>query len=155
MGISAQPVGDVHVLGHSRLWPAIAVPGAAAVVLAIISVALRAFPLLPIGLVAAALMLALVRRRNAVLADDLGLLVRTRAGTTRSYAWTEIDRMGWHDNGLLGSVLEIYPRGGPYDVPGPNSSVFVGRIWRPRRRRHPDPLPELMERHGIKTLIDR
>ncbi|MEV4537522.1 hypothetical protein AB0J82_27465 [Asanoa sp. NPDC049518] len=108
------------------------------------------------GLVGAALVVAVTRRRNAVLGDDEGLLIQARGGLRRSYAWSEIDRMGWEDSGPFGSTLLVFPRGGPYDVPGPNSSIGVGRIWRPRRRHlTPDPLPDLLRRHGIKSLLDR
>jgi hypothetical protein len=105
--------------------------------------------------VAASTIVAVVRRRNAVLADDVGLLIRARAGLCRSYGWDEIERMGWRDAGIWGSTLELCPRGGPYNMPGPNSSIDVGRIWRPRRRYLNDPLPQLQQRHGIKTLLDR
>ena len=153
MGASAKPVGDVQVLGESRIWPGVAIPGAVAIAMIIAAVVFRQVSWYAV-LVAASLALAVTSRRNAVLADDEGLLLRSRGGLTRSYAWTEIERIGWRDGGLWGSTLEVFPRGGPYDVPGPNSPTNLARIWRPRRRRHPDPLPELIRRHGIKTLRD-
>ena len=136
MGDSAEPVGDVHTLGQSRIWPAIAIPGAAAIAMIIVAVVLRYVSWYAMGAVAASLIVALTRRRNAVLGDDIGLLIRARGRLSRSYAWSQIERIGWRDAGIWGSTLQVYPRGGPYDVPGPNSSTDVGRIWRPRRR-HP------------------
>ncbi|MDG4820590.1 hypothetical protein O7635_01830 [Asanoa sp. WMMD1127] len=154
MASSVQPVGDVRVLGESRIWPAVAIPGAIAIVLVAVAAVFRLFSWWATGAVVASLVIALTRRWNAVLGDDVGLLVRSRGGLTRSYAWTEIERIEWVDGGMWGSTLQVCPRGGPYDVPGPNSATTVARIWRPRRRRHPDPLPELRQRHGIKSMTD-
>jgi hypothetical protein len=156
MGASAQPVGDVHVLGRSKLWPAIAAPAAGAVILAVGAVVFHFVLWYPIAATAASLIVAVAHPRNAVLGDDIGLIIRARAGSlSRSLPWTDIERMGWQDSGMWGSTLRVYPHGGPYDVPGPNSPITVGRIWEPRRRHRPDPLPELLQRHGIKTLHDR
>ena len=155
MGVSSQPVGDVHVLGQSRIWPAIAIPGAAAIAMIIAALAFRRVSDWALVIVAASIIMAVTRRRNAVLGDDVGLLIRTGKGLSRSYAWSEIERLGWQDTGIGGSTLQVYPRGGPYDVPGPNSPIGVGRIWRPRRRHlKVDPLPELLQRHGMKALLD-
>ena len=154
MGNSVQPVGEVHILGQSRIWPAIAVPGTAAIVMIMVAVAGRDLYWYWAAAFAASVLIAVTRRRNMVLSDDIGLLVQTRRGLSRSYAWGEIERMGWRDAGMWGSVLQVYPRGGPYDVPGPNSSIGVGRVWRPRRRPVDDPMAELLQRHGIKTLLD-
>ncbi len=152
---SVQPVGEVQILGQTRIWPAIAIPGAATIVLIIIAVVFRLVSWYALGAAAASLILGVTRRSNAVLGDDIGLLVRTRRGVSRPYTWSQIERIGWRDGGLWGSTLQVYPRGGPYDVPGPNSSVDVGRIWLPRRRRLPDPLPGLRQLHGIKALSDQ
>jgi hypothetical protein len=155
MGTSVEPVGEVRVLGQSQVWPAVAVPGVLAIVILAGASFSHQISWYAVAAVGASLILAYTRRQNAVLADDVGLLLRGPGGLTRSYAWTEIERMGWVDAGIWGSKLELNPRGGPYDVPGPNSATDVARIWRPRRRRSADPLPELIRRHGIKTLRDR
>ncbi len=154
MGASAQPDGEVVVLGESRPWPAIAIPAATTVAMIIVWFVFQFVSWYAVTLLVASIVLALTRWRNAVLADETGLLLRDRGGLRRSYAWSEIERIGWVDLGMWGSALAVYPRGGPYDVPGPNSPTRVGRIWRPRRRRLPDPLPALLEAHGIKTLVD-
>ena len=154
MGDSVRPVGEVHVLGQSRLWPAIAIPAVSAIVMIIVAVAAHYVSWYLVGAVAASGVIAVTRRNNTVLSDDRGLLIGKRRGWCRSYAWSEIERMGWRDAGIWGSTLQVYPRGGPYDVPGPNSPIDVGRVWRPRRRYVDDPLPELLQRHGIKTLLN-
>ncbi len=148
-------MGEVHVLGQSRVWPAIAIPGVAVVVVIVIGVLFDQFFWTALTVGAASIIVAVVRLRNAVFADDLGLLVRDRSGLRRSYAWTEIERMGWVNAGMWGSNLLVFPRGGPYDVPGPNASTDVGRIWRLGRRRSADPMPELLKAHGIKGLFDQ
>ncbi|MFI6236579.1 hypothetical protein ACIBD9_23715 [Micromonospora sp. NPDC050784] len=155
MGESAEPVGEVHVLGQSRVWPAIAIPAVVLVVMIVVGVLFDLVNWTVLMFGAASIIVAFMRLRNAVFADDVGLLVRDRSGLRRSYAWEEIERMGWVDMGMWGSSLAVNPRGGPYDVPGPNVSTNVGRIWRPGRRRGVDPLPELLETHGIKGLFDQ
>ncbi|WP_328653030.1 hypothetical protein OG598_03810 [Micromonospora sp. NBC_00330] len=156
MAESVKPVGEVHVLGQSRAWPAIAIPGVILAVMIVVEVVFDLLNWTVLAFGAASIIVAVARLRNAVFADDLGLLIRDRSGLRRSYAWDEIERMGWVDAGLMwGSSLAVYPRGGPYDVPGPNASTNVGRIWRPGRRRSADPLPELLKAHGIKGLFDQ
>lgn len=155
MGESVKPVGEVHVLGQSRAWPAIAIPGAIMAAMIVVGVLFDLINWTVMAFGVASIVLAFTRWRNGVFADDLGLLVRDRSGLHRSYAWAEIERMGWVDMGMWGSSLSVFPRGGPYDVPGPNSSINVGRIWRPGRRHLADPMPALLETHGIKTLLDR
>ncbi|WP_112726859.1 hypothetical protein [Micromonospora noduli] len=156
MGESVKPVGEVHVLGQSRVWPAIAIPGVILVVMIVVKVVFDLLNWTVLAFGAASIIVAATRLRNAVFADDLGLLVRDRSGLRRSYAWDEIERMGWDDAGMMwGSSLAVYPRGSPYDVPGPNASINVGRIWHPGRRRSVDPMPELLTRHGIKGLFDQ
>ncbi|WCN79721.1 hypothetical protein [Micromonospora sp. LH3U1] len=152
MGESVEPVGEVVVLAQSRAWPAIAIPGAVALIIGGLLFDLVSWTAVVLG--AAAIILALTRWRNAVFADDTGLLVRDRQGLRRSYAWNEIERMGWLDAGMWGSTLTVYPRGGPYDVPGPDASINVARIWPLRRRRSADPMPALLEIHGIRKLSD-
>ncbi|MFG1837437.1 hypothetical protein ACGFH8_03265 [Micromonospora sp. NPDC049175] len=149
MGESAEPVGEVLVLGRSRVWPAVAVPSAMVVGLVVVAVLLDWVSWGGLVLGAVSMVLAFVRWRNAVLADDTGLLVRDRGGLRRSYAWSEIERMGWQGNSLV-----VYPRGGPYDVPGPNASVTVARIAQPRRAHLADPMPGLLQTHGIKALSE-
>jgi hypothetical protein len=110
MGTSAQPVGDVYVLGKSRIWPGIAIPGAVAITMIIVAVVLRHIPWYAVVAVAGSILIAVTRRRHAVLGDDIGLLIRSREGLSRSYAWSEIERMGWQDAGGWGSTLQVYPR---------------------------------------------
>ncbi|MER7586580.1 hypothetical protein ABTW72_03495 [Micromonospora sp. NPDC127501] len=149
-------MGEVHVLGQSQGWPAIAIPGVILVVMIVLEVFFDLLNWAVLAFGAASVIVAVTRLRNAVLADDLGLLVRDRSGLRRSYAWDEIERMGWADAGMMwGSSLVVYPRGGPYDVPGPNASINVGGIWRSCRRRSVDPMPELLKTHGIKGLFDQ
>ncbi|MEU1590841.1 hypothetical protein [Micromonospora sp. NPDC005710] len=155
MGESVKPVGELHVLGQSRVWPGIAIPGAILLAMIVVSVFFDLFSGTALVLGVGSIIVAVLRLRNAVFADDLGLLVRDRSGLRRSYAWDEIERMGWVDLGMWGATLAVNPRGGPYDVPGPNASVNVGRIWRPGRRRSGDPVPELLKAHGIKALSDQ
>ncbi|MEU8185462.1 hypothetical protein AB0B85_14620 [Micromonospora sp. NPDC049044] len=154
MGESAEPVGEVLVLGQSRVWPAVAVPAAVLIGLIVGAVLLDWVSWGGLLLGAVSIVLAFLQRRNAVLADDTGLLVRDRGGLRRSYAWPEIERMGWQNSGMWGSSLVVYPRGGPYDVPGPNASVTVARIWRPTRAHLADPMPALLRTHGIKTISE-
>ena len=150
----AEPVGAVVVLGQSRLWPGLLVPVAGVLVLVLVAVLAGWTPWYLFVAPGVALAIAVTQRRTAILADDAGLLVRDRHGLRRSYAWTGIERMGWRHMGSWGSALEVYPRGGPYDVPGPNASTDVGHIWGPRRPRGGDPLPALLRRHGVRSLLD-
>ncbi|SNY53147.1 hypothetical protein [Paractinoplanes atraurantiacus] len=137
------------MLGESRAWPAIVLPAA----LLMVALAFRkAFFTAGFAIVAAAVIVALARRRNAILADEEGLLIRDRHGLRRSYAWTAIERIGWTASPPWGASLTVCPAGKPYDVPGPNSPVEVAGIWPARRRSAPDPLPGLMRRHGIRGL---
>ncbi|MFF0154886.1 hypothetical protein [Micromonospora sp. NPDC005203] len=150
--MGADPVGEVLVLGQSRVWPAVAVPVAIVVGLIVSAVLLDWVSWFGMVLGAASIVLAFVHWRNAVLADDTGLLLRDRGGLRRSYPWSEIERMGWQDGSMWGSSLVVFPRGGPYDVPGPNAPVTVARLWRPGRAHLADPMPALLQAHGIKAL---
>ncbi|WP_327041376.1 hypothetical protein OG400_30020 [Micromonospora ureilytica] len=153
---SAQPVGELVVLGQSRVWPTIALPGVVVILVAVVGVLLDYVVWSAVLFGLASIIIAVTRRQGAVFADDFGLLVRDRGGLRRSYAWDEIERMGWADAGMMwGSSVAVYPRGGPYDVPGPNASVNVGHIWGSGRRRSADPIPELLKAHGIKGLFDK
>ena len=149
---SAQPVGQVRVLGMSRVWPSVAAPAFVLAVLVLACVLYALVSLFGIAAATLAVVLALARRQNAVLADDVGLLIRRRGTLHRSYSWSDIERMGWRDAGWWGSALLVHPRGGPYEVPGPNSPVDVARLWHPRRSRLADPVLELALQHGIKPL---
>ncbi|MEU7973530.1 hypothetical protein AB0B48_15995 [Micromonospora sp. NPDC049089] len=155
MGESVKPVGELQVLGQSRVWPGIAIPGVILLVMIVVGALFDLFSWTALVFGAGWIIIAVQRSRNAVFADDLGLLVRDRKGLQRSYAWDEIERMGWVDLGMWGASLAVNPRGGPYDVPGPNASINVGHIWRPGRRRSVDPVPELLKTHGIKALFDQ
>ncbi|KAB1915567.1 hypothetical protein F8280_31565 [Micromonospora noduli] len=101
MGESVKPVGEVHVLGQSRVWPAIAIPGVILVVMIVVKVVFDLLNWTVLAFGAASIIVAATRLRNAVFADDLGLLVRDRSGLRRSYAWDEIERMGWDDAGMM------------------------------------------------------
>ncbi len=140
------------VLDESQSWPAAAIPAAALIAALPLALFLAdIFWYAVIGFVAA-LAMAVFRRRNAILADDEGLLLREKGRVTRSWRWTEIDRIGWAAHGYWGARLVVHPSGGPYDVPGPNSPVRVGHVWNPRRDPAADPLPGLRERHGLRPL---
>lgn len=149
-----QPMGQVVVLAESKLWPGIlaVIPMVTVTIVMIVRARFAVWSLMFFAV--AALVLALARRGSAVLADEHGLLIRRHGRIERSYGWADIERMGWQDSSILGANLVVFPRGGPYDVPGPNSPTTVGGVWRPGRRRLPDPLPALMMRHGIKTLSE-
>lgn len=149
-----ETVGEIVVLDKSRMWPGIAVPAATMVVLGSVAVVTGFTFGYGFIFLAAALSMAVFRRNNAILADDEGLLLRERGKLTRSWRWTEIDRLGWAAWGYWGARLVVHPHGGPYDVPGPNSPVRVGHVWNPRRV-GPDPLQPLMTRHGIRPLPEQ
>jgi hypothetical protein len=143
------------VLAETHWWPGLPVLLGVIAALTVPMVIFQFYPFWLLSLLTAALITAVIRRGYAVLADEAGLLIRRRQKLKRSYAWAEIDRMGWVDTGFWGSSLMVYPRGGPYDVPGPNAATRVGGVWRPGRRRSgTDPLPELLQVHGIKSLTD-
>jgi len=153
MGESVETTGRVLVLGQSLGRRVIAIPAGALAVMIAVALVFRVGSWLALVAAGAAIVLAITRQGNVVLADDVGLLIRRRGELRRSYPWADIERMGWQEAGLWGSVLMLNPRGGPFDVPGPNSPpIGVARIWRPRFRRPPDPLPALLRQHGIKTL---
>ncbi|MEW2147018.1 hypothetical protein AB0869_29825 [Micromonospora vinacea] len=119
MGESVQPLGEVHVLGQSRVWPTIAIPGVIMPVMIVVGVLFDLVNWTVLMFGAASIIVAFMRLRNAVLADDLGLLVRDRSGLRRSYAWDEIERMGWVDMGMWGSSLAVNPEAVPTTCRGP------------------------------------
>ena len=150
-----EPAWEPVLLRQSRIWRGVAVPVTVIVVLAVLAVAYDWVPSwYPMVLSGAVLLLAVARRHTAVFADDVGLLIRRRQQWHRSYAWTDIERIGWRDAGQWGTTLTVFPRGGPYDVPGPNASVDVARLWGGTSRRAPDPLADLRARHGLRSLLE-
>jgi hypothetical protein len=87
--------------------------------------------------------------RNAILATDQGLVVRSRGREVLAYRWSEIDRASWSD-GFWGwsaaatwsssACVLVAPHGAPHAVPGPNDPVRVGAVpsalpWRRRAAR--------------------
>ena len=82
--------------------------------------------------------------RNAILADDEGLIVVTRGRARRSFAWSEVSSASWAEEMFwfspgpsIAGRLVVAPRGGRWDTPGPNSPAEVGRVFLvlPRHRR--------------------
>ncbi|MFI7216984.1 hypothetical protein [Micromonospora maritima] len=148
-GPGAEPV----VLFASRWWPAVLVP--LGILAATIAVGVRlhtASVLTYSGLTAATVVAAWYQRDGALLADDLGLLVRHRGQVTRSYRWSEIREAGIARPGFARLALAVFPEGGPWDVPGPNNAVMVGRVW---QLRAPDPatrdrVERLLRSHGVR-----
>jgi hypothetical protein len=73
--------------------------------------------------------------RNAVLADDGGPIVVTRGRTERPYRWSELVAAEWEPGAFWrptgpgwGASLLVAPRGGPFDVPGPNNPRRLGSV---------------------------
>ncbi|PWR06067.1 hypothetical protein DKT68_23655 [Micromonospora acroterricola] len=125
---------DLEELLASRLWPAVLVPIGALAALVGAGIWLApAFPFVPVTLLLATVLVAWWQRGDAVLADHTGLLVRHRGRVTRRYRWEEIREAGLTRPGFGQIALAVYPDGGPWDVPGPNSAVLVGRIWSLRK----------------------
>ena len=145
---------EARLLAESRIWPAVLLPAVLGALLVAVSVVIGSVPWYGLLLVVIGLIVAVTRRGNAVLADEEGLLIRTRHGVRRSFRWSQIERMGWENTSAWTSEMVVFPRGGPYDVPGPNAPARPGRVWRSPLRRPADPLPELRARHGIKSLTD-
>ncbi|MFI7073365.1 hypothetical protein [Micromonospora sediminicola] len=70
----------------------------------------------------------------------------------RSYRWSEIREAGIARPGFARLALAVFPEGGPWDVPGPNNAVMVGRVW---QLRAPDPetrdrVEALLRSHGVR-----
>ncbi|MFI2712988.1 hypothetical protein ACH495_22980 [Micromonospora sp. NPDC018662] len=104
------------------------------------------------GLTAATVIAAWVQRDGALLADDTGLLIRHRGRVTRSYRWAQIRQANLTRPGFGRLALAVFPEGGPWDVPGPNNAVLVGRVWQWRR---PDPsdrerVEAVLRAHGVR-----
>ncbi|MEU7572799.1 hypothetical protein [Micromonospora sp. NPDC049240] len=141
------------MLFASRWWPAVLVPlGLLALTIAI-GLRLRTASLVAhTGLTAATVIAAWRQRDGALLADDTGLLIRHRGRVTRSYRWAEIREAGLTRPGFGRLALAVFPDGGPWDVPGPNSAALVGRVWQWRR---PDPsarerVEAVLRSHGVR-----
>jgi hypothetical protein len=152
--VSGEPV----VLLRSRIWPAVLVPAAMLAGSVAYGVWARQLPCDLLTIFAAIwLGSAIVFRSNAVLADDVGLLLRHRGRLIRSYRWDQIreaglgygNASGWHG-------ITVFPDGGPYDVPGPNSPTVVGRIflWRTGRGVR-ERIEAVLRQNGIPVIDDR
>ncbi|WP_319460903.1 hypothetical protein [Micromonospora sp. RTP1Z1] len=147
--------GSTQELLTSRVWPAVLVPAAVLVLVVVVGlVMLSSFPFVPFGIALSTVILAVLLRNDALLADEAGLLVRRWGRVTRSYRWDEVRRAGIARPGFGQVALSVFPHGGPYDVPGPNSEVLVGRVWLLRR---PDQatcerIAALLRAHGIEAL---
>ncbi|NES28014.1 hypothetical protein GCE86_09370 [Micromonospora terminaliae] len=110
-------------------------------------------PFVPVGWLLTTVVVAWSQRGDALLADETGLLLRHRSRVTRRYRWGEIREAELTRPGFGQVALAVYPNGGPWDVPGPNSAVLVGRIW---RLRMPDPeiqdrVNALLRSRGVRT----
>jgi hypothetical protein len=146
--------GEPVVLLRSRIASAVVVPALLLAGGLAHAIWARQFPGDLLTIFAAIwLVSAIVFRRNAILADDVGLLVRHRGRLTRSYRWDQIREagpgygsFGWHG-------IAVFPDGGPYDVPGPNSPIVVGKVWLWPGREVRERIEAVLRQHGV-TLID-
>ena len=143
------------VLLKSRIWPGVVAPLLLFGLLIGFGSWSRSFPFWLLVLTGVTLACAAVLRGSALLADDIGLLVERRGRLTRSYRWDEIKEAGLMPAGFGRIALMIYPHGGPYDVPGPNSPTTVGSVWvwrwwtdRQTQRR----VADLLRAHGVTPL---
>ena len=126
--------GGVEVLLAAQVWPGVLVPAGVLTVLVTTGIWLApTFPYFPVGILLSTVVLAWFQRDDALLADETGLLLRHRGRVTRPYRWDEIHQAGLARPWIAQVALAVYPEGGPWDVPGPNSAVLVGRIWMLRR----------------------
>ncbi|MFF0230997.1 hypothetical protein [Micromonospora sp. NPDC005254] len=139
----------------SRLWPAVLVPLGALAALVAAGVWLApTFPFVPVALLLTTVVVAWRQRGDALLADEIGLWIRRRGRVTRRYRWEEIREAGLTRPGFGQVALAVYPNGGPWDVPGPNSAVLVGRIWMLRKpdRQITDRVNALLRSRGVRTI---
>ncbi|SCL53426.1 hypothetical protein [Micromonospora chersina] len=146
--------GGAEVLLASQLWPAVLIPAGALATLVAAGIWLMpSFPFAPAGLLLATVVVAWSQRGDALLADEAGLLVRHRGRVTRRYHWEEIREAELTRPGFGQVALAVYPHGGPWDVPGPNSAVLVGRVWRLRMpdREIQDRIHALLRSRGVRT----
>jgi hypothetical protein len=146
--------GDGDVLLVSRFWPAVLVPAgvlAAAVVTGVWL--LDSVPFVPAALLLTTVIVGWLHRGNELLADETGLLVRRRGRITRHHRWEEIHQAGLTRPGFGQVALAVYPDGGPWDVPGPNSAVLVGRVWMLRMpdRKAQDRIHDLLRARGVRV----
>ncbi|MGV9214618.1 hypothetical protein ACTFTM_22380 [Micromonospora sp. RB23] len=138
----------------SRLWPAVLIPTGVLAALVAVGIWRATFPFVPVALLLTTVVVAWRQRDDALLADETGLWVRRRGRVTRRYRWEEIREAGLTRPGFGQVALAVYPDGGPWDVPGPNNAVLVGRVWMLRR---PDPqttdrMNALLRSRGIRTI---
>lgn len=144
--------GGAEVLLAAQVWPAVLIPAGVLVALVAAGVwLLPGFPYLPVGILAGVVVLAWFQRGDALLADETGLLLRHRGRVTRRYRWDEIHQAGLARPWFAQVALAVYPRGGPWDVPGPNSAVLVGRIWmlRGHARKARDRVYAMLRSRGV------
>lgn len=95
-------------------------------------------------------------RREEIVLDPRGIHARTRRGTT-SYAWEDLLEVGWstlaaHRFSAVGSGVVVRPRGGPFDVPGPNAPAMLVQMPSHGRDAHSEAravLRSWCERHGV------
>lgn len=132
MADEGEPVG-AEVLLAAQVWPAVLVPAGVLAVLIAAGIWRGTFPGLPAGILLSVVVLACFQRGDALLADGTGLLLRHRGRVTRRYRWDEIHQVGLARPWFAQVTLAVFPKGGPWDVPGPNSAVLVGRVWMLRR----------------------
>lgn len=126
--VSGEPV----VLLRSRIWPAVLVPAALLAGIVAYGIWARRFPLDLLTIFAVtSLVSAVLFRGNAVLADDIGLLVRHRGRLSRSYRWDQIREAG------------------------PNSPTVVGKVWLWRTTHEVrERIEAVLRQHGV-TVIDK
>ncbi|WP_433113998.1 hypothetical protein [Micromonospora sp. CA-246542] len=146
---------DLDELLASRLWPAVLIPVGVLSALVAVGIWLApTFPFLPVALLLTTIVVAWRQRGDALMADETGLWVRRRGRVTRRYRWEEISQAGLTRPGFGQVALAVYPHGGPWDVPGPNNPVVVGRVWMLRK---PDPqttdrINALLRSRGVPAI---
>jgi len=149
--------GEPVVLLRSRVWPAVLMPAAGLIGSIAYGIWAHVFPTGFLPITSAVLVVsALLFGDNEVLADDVGLLVRHRRRLVRSYRWEQIREAGLgYGNGFGWRGLTVFPDGGPYDVPGPNSPTVVGKVWLWRTSKETRERIEKVLRKGGVTVIDK
>ena len=149
--------GEPVVLLRSRVWPAVLMPAAGLIGSIAYGIWAHVFPTGFLPITSAVLVVsALLFGDNEILADDVGLLVRHRRRLVRSYRWEQIREAGLgYGNGFGWRGLTVFPDGGPYDVPGPNSPTVVGKVWLWRTSKETRERIEKVLRKGGVTVIDK
>lgn len=95
------------------------------------------------------------RLRATVIIDDLGISTRQSGG--QQFAWADLLAISWQNGiGLGGSGPVVRPRGGPYDIPGPNALVVVASLSLSRgaQRSARAALKEAAGAHGVPWSDD-